>query len=151
VIVTPNLEVPVKLSLDQFDRLKHVLGDVDLSDADEPAASRINKVTREDAAVTAHVEWGRIVYDRDEIVAAMVDTLHPMIVDDAGAELGIGSMVSDGSGGDGEVVKILEPDESHWKVGVQWPEYDEPELHSALPVDMSEAWLVCNAVTVSKP
>lgn len=212
----------MKLSLDQFDRLKAVLGNVDLADADEPAfeldavdlsddfptgtilvtkrrtgerrnatvghiapdgtfteppesdptlipkdvkakllrvgyqvwaegapePSRIMLVERhEGGTVVVGVDWGQIHYHREELVPALVETLHPRIVDPEGVEIGLGSMVSDGSDGDsGEVVGFREPDESHWKIVVNWPDHGE-ETFSAIPRDQSEDPLVVNDVT----
>ena len=47
--------------------------------------------------------------------------------DEKGTAIELGSIVTCGQGGHGEVVNITEPDESYGKVFVQWPEFDEPE------------------------
>ncbi len=59
---------------------------------------------------------------------------HPRTLDAKDREVRVGSLVNGGEGGAGTVVEFLEPDESHWRVAVQWPEGGEPELFDAVPV-----------------
>jgi hypothetical protein len=116
-----------------------------------PEPSRILKVNPEHpehpGQIAVSVDWGRIVYDRDDLVQVDADVLHPLILDGKGNELGRYSMVEDGSGDpSGEIVAIVEPDESHWKVAVQWPEFDEPETYSAIPARGSDEPLTVSDV-----
>jgi hypothetical protein len=102
-----------------------------------PAASRIHSIRREDPAhpgkIVAYVDWGHLVYEPDEIVKVDAPVLHPQILDSTATEIGLGSLIAGGDHPDGEVVEIVEPDESHWRVRVQWPEFDEPETFDAIP------------------
>jgi len=101
------------------------------------APSRIHNIRRDHpdfpGQIVAYVDWGYIAYERDEIVKVDAPVLHPQILDSTGTEYGLGSLISGGDDPDGEVVEIVEPDESHWRVRVQWPEFDEPETFDATP------------------
>lgn len=59
----------------------------------------------------------------------------PTILDCAGASLHEGALVNDGGDDRGEVVRFIEPDESHWLVEVRWPDGpdDIMETYPALP------------------
>jgi hypothetical protein len=100
-----------------------------------PQASRIHNIRRENPdypdKIVAYVEWGHLVYDPDELVKVDAPVLHPQILDSTGTEFGLGSLIAGGEHPDGEVVAIVEPDESQWRVAVQWPEHSEPEYFDA--------------------
>jgi hypothetical protein len=112
------------------------------------AWSRVHRVEVEETrqAIVAYVEWGYIECQPDELLEVQAEVLHPRIVDDHGEEIGLGSLISGGSDPDGEVVELVEPDESHWGVRVKWPEFDEPERFEASPNDPSEDPLYCDAI-----
>lgn len=114
-----------------------------------PAWSRISKVERDDQAggnVGVDLPWGHMDFEPDELVEVKAEILHPRIVDDKGAEIGVGSMIKGGDSDAGELVELVEPDESHWGVLVKWPEFDEPERFEASPNDPSEDPLYCSDV-----
>jgi hypothetical protein len=59
----------------------------------------------------------------------------PLIIDANGHELDIGDPIRCGQGSTGTLVEFHEPDESHWKVAVEWPEYPgDPEIFHAAPI-----------------
>lgn len=59
----------------------------------------------------------------------------PLIIDAQGHALRVGDMIDGGDGVTGTLVAFHEPDESHWKVAVMWPEWpDDPEIFHAHPI-----------------
>jgi hypothetical protein len=107
-----------------------------------PAFSRIHSIRRADpdypGMIVAKVAWGTLVFEPDALVPVDAPVLHPLIADETGTEFGLGSLMSGGDDPDGEVVEIVEPDESQWRVRVQWPEFEDPETFDVTPAPGSD-------------
>lgn len=60
---------------------------------------------------------------------------HPETVDAAGHVIDYGGRVTEGPlGADGTVVEFVEPDMSHWRIGVEWDDVPgEIEYFDAVP------------------
>jgi hypothetical protein len=119
-----------------------------------PAASRIHTVRRDHpdhpGKIVAGVDWGHIVYDPNELVKVDSPVLHPQLLDSTGTEFGLCSMLREGED-HGEVVEIVEPDESHWRIRVGWGvAAQEPETYDVVPaVGTEDPLFVADLVVVS--